>query len=252
MRRFRFIFDEKPHDAYTNMAIDEAMLLCCRKLDMPTVRFYHWNPPAISIGYFQSMEEEVDVERCNALGIDVVRRITGGGAVLHEYELTYSFVCSLDEPFLPSSIPETYKLICSPILRALNELGLNASFVPLNDVVVDGRKISGNAQTRKHGVLLQHGTILLRVDVAKMFSLLKVPREKLRDKLIEDVSKRVTSLEQLGKPMDFYQFSPLLKKGFEHTFSAELVQSQITEQERRLAEKIREERYASHGWNFKR
>ncbi|HYY40099.1 MAG TPA: lipoate--protein ligase family protein, partial [Nitrososphaera sp.] len=157
--------------AALNMAIDEALI---ENIDeAPVLRIYGWRPAAISIGYFQSIKEEVDLEKCRQLGVDVVRRLTGGGAVLHEFEVTYSFITKQ----YPHSIMESYRWICDAIVISINRLGFNASFVPLNDIVVDGKKISGNAQTRRKGVLLQHGTLLLGVDVDKMFSVLKVPSE---------------------------------------------------------------------------
>jgi lipoate-protein ligase A len=127
-------------------------------------------PAAVSIRCFQSLEEEVNVGNCNNLGIDIVRRMTGGGAVLHEHELTYSFITKK----YPTNIMESYELICEPVIMCLKDLGFDAKFSPLNDIIVDNKKVSGTAQTRKQDILLQHGTILLDVDVNKMFSVLKV------------------------------------------------------------------------------
>ena len=174
--------------AAQNMAIDEALIESVG--EVPILRIYGWRPAAVSIGYFQSMNEEVDFTKCREIGVDIVRRLTGGGAVLHEYELTYSFISRR----YPQNIVESYKWICDAIVISIKRLGFDASFVPLNDIVIAGKKVSGNAQTRRKGVLLQHGTILLGVDVNKMFSVLKVPSEKLRDKIIKDVKERVTSL----------------------------------------------------------
>ena len=133
---------------------------------VPVLRLYGWKPSAVSIGYFQSLEEEVDVKKCKKAGIDVVRRLTGGGAVLHEHELTYSFITKV----YPTNIMESYRLICEPVVMCLKNLGLDAKFSPLNDIIVGDKKVSGNAQTRRKNTLLQHGTILLDVDVEKMFS----------------------------------------------------------------------------------
>ena len=120
--RWRLI-QEGYHDAYTNMAIDEALL----QSEAPVLRFYRWRPPAISIGYFQKLEEEIDLEECKRQGIDYVRRITGGKAVLHDKELTYSFVISQD--LMPKSIIESYKIISKAILIALGNLGLKAGMM---------------------------------------------------------------------------------------------------------------------------
>src|SRR5437899_5274681 len=135
-------------DAYRNMALDEVLMKSISKstTDSPTLRFYGWEPPAVSIGYFQSMDHEVNVENCKKTGVDVVRRMTGGGAVLHDSELTYSFITRK----YPQNILESYKMICDPIIICLVDLGFNkVRFAPLNDVIVEGKKVSGNAQTRK-------------------------------------------------------------------------------------------------------
>ncbi len=183
------------HSAYDNMAIDESILEHIRdgKSD-PTIRFYRWKPSAVSIGRFQSMKDEVNLEKCRAEGVDCVRRITGGGAVYHDYdgELTYSIIGK--EELFPKSIWESYRTICARIIKGLGRLKIDAQFAPINDIVVSGKKISGNAQTRREGILLQHGTILYKTDVARMFSLLNVSKEKISDKMIKSVEERVTSI----------------------------------------------------------
>ena len=239
-------------DAFTNMAVDEAVMQLYKPKGMPTVRFYGWKPHAVSIGYFQGIEEEVDLARASELDADVVRRITGGGAVFHERELTYSFVCSEQSGLVSKKILESYEKICSAIVFALDELDVKASFAPLNDIIVNGRKISGNAQTRRSGNVLQHGTLLLEVSVDKMFSLLKVPNEKMKGKIVEDVKQRITSLEQeTGREYSFRDVAEAMKKGFEKTFEARLVLGELSEEEKKLAEKLRE-KFASREWNFRR
>lgn len=252
MTEFRLI-ENGFNSAAKNMAVDEAIMRYSKELGKPTVRFYGWTPSAISIGYFQNLEQEVDLQKCSELGVDFVRRITGGGAVFHDAELTYSFVCTEESGVVPKKIMDSYKKICNPIILALGEMGLDASFVPLNDIVVGGKKVSGNAQTRREKTVLQHGTILMEVDVEKMFSLLKVPSEKIRGKLIEDVKQRVTSLEeQLSKKVFFKELSAVMKKGFEEEFGVELVKGDLTKEELELTDKIMNERFALKEWNFKR
>src|SRR5919107_4349735 len=115
-----------------NMALDEVLMNCINYHSMPILRIYGWKPPTVSIGYFQSLDEEVDIKRCKQMGIDVVRRITGGGAVLHELELTYSFITNV----YSKNIMESYNLICEPIVMCINKLGFNAKFALLNDIIV--------------------------------------------------------------------------------------------------------------------
>jgi len=240
--------------AFTNMAIDKAVLVSHSEIKVPpTVRFYTWKPSAISIGYFQSLKEEVDLEMCRKHGVDYVRRITGGGAVFHEHELTYSIVISEDYPQIPKNIMDSYGRICGAIIKGLKELNIDSKYVPINDIIAGNRKISGNAQTRKLGTVLQHGTIIMDVDVEKMFSVLKVPNEKIKDKLISDVKQRVTSIRRiLDKNISFNDVAVAMKKGFEKEFNVELVDGELTEEEINLTEKFERECFASENWNFKR
>ena len=228
--------------AALNMAIDEALIESVS--EVPILRIYGWRPAAVSIGYFQSMNEEVDFTKCREIGVDIVRRLTGGGAVLHEYELTYSFISRR----YPQNIVESYKWICDAIVISINRLGFDASFVPLNDIVIAGKKVSGNAQTRRKGVLLQHGTILLGVDLNKMFSVLKVPSEKLRDKIIKDVKERVTSLA--GTTYD--NMATSLKTSFAAKFEAKLIDDTLSTEEISHARWLAERKYSSKEWNLRR
>jgi len=233
-------------NAYKNMAIDEAML----NSGIPTMRLYKWKPSAISIGYFQSMKEEVNIEACRHNGIDVVRRITGGGAVYHDSigEITYSIV--LPASMFPS-IPESYKAIGRCLIAGLNMLGLKAEYAGINDIVVNGKKISGSAQTRRHGIILQHGTILLKVDVKKMFSLLKVTDKKIMDKEIKRAEERVTSIEkEIGK-VNEEEVRKAIIKGFQIGLNAEIEEGELNEKEIKDAMQL-VKKYESKEWNFKR
>ena len=230
------------NSAALNMAIDEALIESIG--EVPILRTYGWRPAAVSIGYFQSMNEEVDVPKCSEIGVDIVRRLTGGGAVLHENELTYSFISRR----YPQNIVESYKWICDAIVISINRLGFDASFVPLNDIVIAGKKVSGNAQTRRKGVLLQHGTILLDVNVNKMFSVLKVPSEKLRDKIIKDVKERVTSLA--GTTYD--DMATSLKASFAVKSEAKLIADTLSTEEISHARWLAERKYSNNEWNLRR
>ena len=220
------------------MALDEVLMNGVKEI--PILKIYGWKPPCISIGYFQSMNEEVNLEKCKQMGIDSVRRITGGGAVFHESELTYSFISRS----YPQSIMQSYEMVCEMLILTLKKLGFDAKFSPLNDILVDGRKVCGNAQTRKMGVMLQHGTILLDVNVEKMFSVLKVPKEKISDKAIEDVKQRVFGI---GKKFELV--ASALKDSASETFSADLSLEDITKEEVKALDL---EKYSSKEWNFRR
>ncbi len=237
-------------DAYFNMAMDETLLTRIKeKKSPPTIRFYRWSPSAVSIGRFQSMEGEVNVEECRKLGVDYVRRITGGGAVYHDSkgEITYSIIAPESE--FPKSIRESYKVICQCVIDGLANLGIEAQFAPINDILIGSRKVSGNAQTRRGGVLLQHGTILYSLDVRRMFSVLKVSKEKISDKMIKSVEERVTSVSEHKKVSINDLYGSLLygfTKGKEYEFG------NWSQEELEKAGYLRIHLYGTRKWNFSR
>jgi len=240
--------------AFTNMALDKAVLVANSEGKVsPTVRFYGWKPSAISIGYFQSLEEEVNLDNCRKLGVDYVRRITGGGAVFHEEELTYSIIIPEVHPQIPKNLLKSYGKICGAVMKGLNNLGIESKYVPINDIITGGKKISGNAQTRKAKTILQHGTVLIDVDVDKMFSVLKVPNQKIKDKLIADVKQRVTSIKHvLEKEILFEDVAEEMKRGFEEEFNVELIEGTLTEEEKELTKKFDKECFSARNWNHRR
>lgn len=221
------------------MAIDEYLLYNCND---PVLRIYGWSKQCISIGYFQSTDE-VDFKKCKEQNVDVVRRITGGGAVFHDMEVTYSFVTK----DFSQGIMESYKEISEIVIQALKKLGLDAKFSPLNDVTVNEKKVCGNAQTRKNNTLLQHGTILLKVDVEKMFSLLRVSKEKISDKNISDVKNRVAGISKT-----FDQVSDALKNSTRDIFGCELVSYTLSDKELESCQKLADEKFSDEKWTFKR
>ena len=221
------------------MAVDEFLL---GKTNDPILRIYGWSRPCVSIGYFQSIDE-VDYEKCKKEGVDVVRRITGGGAVFHDKELTYSFITRN----FPNNIMESYQQICQLIISALKGLGFEAKFSPLNDITINGKKVCGNAQTRKNNTLLQHGTILLHVDVERMFSFLKVPKEKIEDKKISHIKNRV-----MGISKKFEEVADSLKRSAKENFQCELIPYQLEQKDLDPCKKIMDEKYSNKDWNYRR
>ncbi len=251
--KFRYL-ETSFHNASWNMALDEAILesVGAEKVS-PTLRFYAWKPAAVSIGYFQGINDEVDVEACRLRDVDVVRRVTGGGAVFHSQELTYSLVMPENYGFASGDILSSYRTICGGVIMGLAQLGINARFAPINDVVADGRKLSGNAQMRKHGCILQHGTILLSVDVDEMFMLLKVPSEKLKGKLIQEAKERVSSVSQiLGRDLGYEEAVPAFKAGFAQSMQMSLVDENPSDTELLRAEVLSQEKFGSPEWTNKR
>lgn len=241
-------------DAHTNMSIDESVMIHVgQNMSPPTLRLYGWSPPAVSIGYFQGLSEEIDLNMCKEMGVDYVRRITGGGAVFHESELTYSLAISQVNTIIPQNILESYRVICGGIIQGLKEFDIKAEFIPLNDIIVNKKKISGSAQTRRNRTLLQHGTLLIDTDLDKMFSILKVPPEKLKDKLISDVKERVTSLQDvLQREIKFEEVCSKMASGFADSLNIELEMGKLSETEISLASEIKRDRYRNSDWNHRR
>ena len=240
--------------AWFNMGLDEAILESVASGSaLPTLRIYGWKPPAISLGYFQGALEEVDVDACGREGVDLVRRITGGGAVFHDAEVTYSVVIPEGHPLAPASILDSYSLLCSGIVAGLESLRVEAEFAPINDIISGGKKISGNAQTRKKGCLLQHGTVLLKVDVEKMFRLLKVPKEKALGKMIDDVKARVTSLSALlARDVGFEEASEALLTGFLRALQLDPKEGQPNQDELAAARLLAQTKFSTKAWIFRR
>ncbi len=255
MEEIRLI-DLEVHSAFENMAIDEAIMLSMKEGKVsPTLRFYRWKPTAVSIGTFQGMNDEVDVDFCKSNNIDVIRRITGGGAVYHDYdgEITYSIILPKGHRLAPDDIVESYKVLCNGVIKGVKHLGIDADFKPINDVISHGKKISGNAQTRRHSCLLQHGTVLLNLDVNMMFQALKVPIEKISDKMIADVKERVTSITDiLNRNVGIEEVHTALKKGFSDALQVKLVPSILTNDEITSVKHLACEKYSTKEWNFKR
>jgi lipoate-protein ligase A len=240
---------EGTFDGYTNMAIDQAIQERVAVGADPVIRFYRWKPSTVSIGYFQRMREEVDVAACEANGIDFVRRRTGGGAVYHDYEgeLTYSVVAP--ESAFPSDVTESYREICGWLVDAFDRLGIDATFAPINDVEVDGRKISGNAQTRRDGVLLQHGTVLYDLDPETMFSALQVDGEKVSDKMVDRARDRVCTVRS-ATDCSRETLRDTLIEAF--VADREYRTDDYREDELERAQSLAEERYRTDEWNFGR
>jgi len=246
------------HDAYTNMAIDEAILTArTRNLAPNTIRFYRWNPSAVSIGKFQNIENEVQLDKCKKYGVDVVRRITGGGTVYHdtEGEITYSVVANKKD-LKAENINAVYAKFYDGIAEALKILGINADFNEGNaktcpNLTVNSKKISGSAQSHKKGVVLQHGTLLVDVDLEEMFTFLRVPWAKTCIEVINVAKNKITSIKkEVGKDVSIKKVEQALIQGFQKALNIKLVNGELTLYERELAERLYKEKYSKNDWNF--
>ncbi len=249
-------------DGATNMAVDEAILEAVSAGEVPpTLRFYTWDPPCLSLGYAQSLEREVDLERCREDGIHWVRRPTGGRAILHVDEVTYSVALPRGDPRVQGDVVESYRRLSEGLLAGFRLLGLAvvqatpqappgregspACFDRPShyEITCQGRKLVGSAQVRRQGGVLQHGAIPLRGDVARIVRYLRLP-EGERDALRAALRARAITLsEALGHDPGEAAVVAALAEGFAQALDVRLVPGDLTEGERQRAARLRAERY---------
>jgi lipoate-protein ligase A len=251
-------------DGAMNMAIDEAILRAVAAgIVPPTLRFFAWQPACLSLGQAQPFAD-VDEQACVARGYDVVRRPTGGRAILHTDELTYSVTAPEAEPRVAGGIVESYRRLSEGLLEGLRLLGVpgveahhpdaeqqRASENPVcfqvpstYEVTVGGRKLIGSAQVRREGVVLQHGTLPLVGDIARICDVLASHPDPIR------VRDRATTVEAvLGRAVSFDEAAEVMARGFASALDLELVPGDLLPQERKWAEELCRERYATDAWN---
>jgi lipoate-protein ligase A len=264
------------HDPYYNMAMDEALLNFVSRGEIdPVIRFYTWDPATLSIGYFQRLTKEIDIEKVKEKGYGLVRRQTGGRGVLHDKELTYSVIVPESHPKMPSTITEAYRVISQGLLEGFKNLGFDTYFaVPRSkeereklkqprssvcfdapswyELVVEGRKIAGSAQTRQKGVILQHGSILQDIDIDELFDLFIFNHDRLKAKMkeafvdkavaINDISEQHITLNEMEKA-----FEDGFKKGLQIEFKPlTLTDAQLEEV------KALEEKFRSDDWTYRK
>jgi len=270
------LLDSGPADAQMNMAIDEAIALACQQgQSPPTLRFYNWQPAALSIGYFQNVEGEIDLTRCKAQGYGFVRRPTGGKAVLHDQELTYCVAAKADNPLFPKDLHGAFLVIAHALISGLNNIGIQAKVFESAtrkgqsrpsrsspscfaeamgfEIGVEGKKLIGSAQRRWREGFLQHGSILCHFDPENLFGLLKFSDEEKRKQALSRTAMAVTSLASiLQRQLDFSCIKEGLIKGFEETLKIRLVRSELTPFELDLAQQLVYKKYGTDAWNLQR
>ena len=251
-------------DGATNMAIDEAISRAVQaNLVPPTLRFFGWNPACLSLGQAQP-GGDVDREACRTAGVDVVRRPTGGRAILHTDELTYSVIAPEREPRVAGTIVESYKRLSEGLLNGLMLMGVPTRQVERSDehdrdqgpvcfevpsnyeIVFGGKKLVGSAQMRKSGVVLQHGTIPLQGDIARIsLYLAKHPDQ-------DRVRNRATTVESaIGRVVDYDDATRLMAQGFAEALNLQLEAGELISEEQTWAEELRREKYAADEWTYR-
>jgi lipoate-protein ligase A len=247
-------------DGPTNMAIDEAMWRGRQAgTSPPTLRFFAWAPPAVSLGYGQPLDRHVDVAACRRLGVGIVRRPTGGSAIYHdgpERELTYSVAATADDLGVSADLLDTYRWIGGALARGLQALGARAEMVPTGrglardpafcfartaayEIEVDGKKIVGSAQRRQGTSFLQHGAVLLGVDEPRLRALFPTTRAPLAS---------MTTLEAaIGVRPRFDDVATALREAFEAEHRLTLRPGSLSEAETAHVERLVRERYGALG-----
>lgn len=247
-----------------NMAVDEAMAeACAAGLVPPTLRVYGWSPPALSLGYFQALAD-VDEAACAAAGVDIVRRLTGGRAILHDRELTYSVV--LPERWLPGSITAAYRTLAGALVRGLSLLGPGISLEPERpgreearsaacfdrpasyEVTARGRKLAGSAQTRRHGCILQHGSIPLTFDAEAIFRLLRLNAAEQARQAQHLASQAISLAEALGREPTWAEAATAVITGWAQEFGLNMQEGTLSEAEQQRAAELVREKYGDPAW----
>lgn len=247
MEEWRFI-DFGLVDIRDMMAMDEAIL----KGDEGNT-FFFWTPKkSIILGYFQKADIELNLAHCK--DYTITRRISGGGIAFSDdrcRQINYGVVGTIDNERFPLDIIESYKQVCGVLIDTVSDYGLNAAFRPINDVTVDNKKISGNAQTRWEGKLLQNGTLLLDFDIEEMLRISNIPKEKFMDKKIASVREGLTWLDrELGEQRDMEEIRNIMKQKFEERFNVRLKPGTLSIKEKELTKSLLP-KYYSDEWVYR-
>lgn len=261
---------------YYNMAMDEALLNFVSRGEIdPVIRFYTWNPTTLSIGYFQRLQKEIDIDKVKEKGYGLVRRQTGGRGVLHDKELTYSVIVPESHPNMPSTVTEAYKIISQGLLEGFKNLGFETYFaIPRSkeerdklkqprssvcfdapswyELVVEGRKIAGSAQTRQKGVILQHGSILQDIDIDDLFDMFKFKNERLKAKMKENFVQKAVAINDISNQhITLNEMENAFEAGFKKGLNIDFKPLELTEKQLEEVQEL-EDKYRSEAWMYRK
>ena len=261
---------------YYNMAMDESLLNFVSRGEIdPVIRFYTWNPATLSIGYFQRLQKEIDIDKVKEKGYGLVRRQTGGRGVLHDKELTYSVIVPESHPNMPSTVTEAYKIISQGLLEGFKNLGFETYFaIPRSkeerdklkqprssvcfdapswyELVVEGRKIAGSAQTRQKGVILQHGSILQDIDIDDLFDMFKFKNERLKAKMKENFVQKAVAINDISNQhITLNEMENAFEAGFKKGLNIDFKPLELTEKQLEEVQEL-EDKYRSEAWMYRK
>lgn len=269
---WRLLLSPRGEPGAMNMALDEAILQnVAEKRSQPTLRLYAWEPATLSLGFAQPAGD-VDLARLDLEGWGIVRRPTGGKAILHIDELTYSITSALDDPLLAGSLLDSYRKISQALLKALEHLHLPAAGersyedahpktnnnpvcfeTPSNyEITSGGKKLVGSAQARKYGGMLQHGALPIRGDITRITRVLQYPDDFARQTAAENLNNHATNLELLlNLVLPWETVAEAMIKGFADSFGISFIESQPSQVEIDLANKLMNDKYLAADWTFR-
>jgi lipoate-protein ligase A len=264
----------KPTNGAWNMAVDESILIAVGRGEvLPTLRLYAWEPPCLSIGYAQAISD-IDLHLLHSRGWDIVRRPTGGSAILHTDELTYSIIGSDEAYLLKGSLLDSYQKIAQGLLTALEMMGIDASIETIDDtlsqpvtkhreaicfenpskfeITVSQKKLLGSAQARRKEGILQHGTLPLHGDITRITQVLAYPSEDARSFEAEQMRMRATTVaEVLNRKISWETAAQAFISGFEKHLGFKLIHSDLTLLENQLAAHLFKDKYSNQEWTFR-
>lgn len=267
-RNYWRLIRSAPASGAENMAVDDAMLQAvCDQKSPSTLRLYAWHPPCLSLGYAQPFRD-VDTSRLQKLEWDIVRRPTGGRAILHTDELTYALIAPDHHPSFSGGVLVSYKKISKAFARALEILGMEVNISSdrtlsedqrqepvcfqspsAYEITVQGRKIVGSAQLRRRGAVLQHGTLPLYGDISRICQVLKYDSESARQAAIQRVRTQSATIEDaLHIKVQWESVAQALTRSFEELLGWRFSEEDLSPHEKDLSQSLLESRYASQGW----
>ena len=269
MNQWRFLF-YSINSAVRNMAVDEAIFRASQhEGSMPTLRFYGWEPAAVSIGFFQDLSLDINIEACRSNKIHIVRRITGGRAVFHSAELTYSIIGREEDPKFPAGILNRYRIISECISSTLSHFGVQAemkkerrnsteknldgfcfSAPSQYELLVNGKKICGSAQARSNGSFLQHGSLLIDLDPSLTCALMSFDKTN-REEKIADIEKTTTCINfEVNRSIYLNDLCAVLAASFESKFAIRLIPGTLNSDELSMVDNLIENKYGTDSWNY--
>ena len=235
------IIDTDLNHPYFVTAADEALALSCSDLGgQNTLHFYRREPPAVSVGYFRQILKDVDQSACDELGIEIVRRTSGGGSIYTDKnQLIFSLITNHR---LGSDVEDSFKNTCTGIINALAHLGIVATFKPPNDVLINGKKVSGSAQIRKKKAYLTHSTIILDLDLKILQRVLKQARSDYTSSLRAECAKM----------LNIQKLKDAICEAYAKQFHIEFRAGKFTTREHEMIQELIKTKYSTEKWNFKR